>query len=1230
MAIGKRFTGIQSDITYQESQPVTLADLRDDDEFVKTTERFLESIGGGDNVTDLYQYFRGADWNLTDAINLGRSASNFTEQQKKDYNYLRTRFDNAEVGGVGPERRQLAIDATQEILSDPVNYASALMIPWSGGTSIAGRLAGGEAAKQSIKAATKQGIKETIKATVANTPGQVLKSPLTNKQLYGLLATEGMIYGGTHDYVNQSADLATYRREDRDYTQTAKVAALGGVLAPATVGAIKGATYTVPKFMKAVNEERIARIDNNENYIDNYGGKVKLVADVMDKGSKVLDIVKLTALPVRPTSLLKRKADIQEKKLSNQSQLFLNNASLKQLLKILKYDADEFFKAPKPGEQEILLPDYNQQLTKLWGNRKEQLFDIFKKYKLREHHSIFNKSKRTFRIFTKQVLSEQTDKDIAYFLRTNQTVKNVNGQQVKLDDNIIGAGKEIRNLLNNIFNEAVEVGLDPNKVINYFPRAWRIDKIKNNKDIFVKKIMKAENSSKESATELWEKLSTSNSIESNSTVGLSSRLKTERRLLNLKDEDFSDFLSNDVENVLLKYISESSSLITRTKLLGETTDDFVDKWINPIKNTGINLTTSEEIYLKYLYEVTTGQRGRINTSRRDFFNLIPTGRIGAGLNDFLTVTMQTSMLGLSSLTSLVEVGVPLLLGANYRVGLQGMKNATKDSISEFWNKQKQNFGVGDPNKDIRPANRQDLNAFMNSVNLGDEDRIQAIYGQAVGRKATKIQNAFFKTIGLHDLTRWLQLVGYDMGKNLVYKNLKTLVDNPSMNKNDKLFLQDSLAELGIDYTEGVQWINRGAKHTDDYYINNVRAAANRYTNEVVMNPTAASNQKPLIHSLATTKWAYGLLGYITAFSNGPLRKVVRNLTKNKSKLGAMSTARAATGALFMYHIGMLNYTIRTGGQNLKDLESGKLSEEDFYYRTLAYSGLLGPLEIPVRYEFAQRYESKIMAAIGSVTGPNVSDVIDYLTDFTQRGVLMETAFKRAPFVVALKSTHPEKYKEILKKAREFDKQANLGPQGAPEQPVKPLELSTGGLVSGPEVPDTKEDPADRVNPFTGSPYSDQMARLGLQDGGEVTNRIVEINNILKELGYSKEARAAKMGNIGVETGYTYDYQQKQKNGDGYGLYQLDFQRPFYNKYLESNKLQDSARNQIIFTHEVLQGNDKIMGMNTKDRQALQEAFKSKDVSFITQMFSEKYEKPGVPHLEKRIEEANRLYQLLEE
>ena len=45
---------------------------------------------------------------------------------------------------------------------------------------------------------------------------------------------------------------------------------------------------------------------------------------------------------------------------------------------------------------------------------------------------------------------------------------------------------------------------------------------------------------------------------------------------------------------------------------------------------------------------------------------------------------------------------------------------------------------------------------------------------------------------------------------------------------------------------------------------------------------------------------------------------------------------------------------------------------------------------------------------------------------------------------------------------------------------------TGGFISGPYVPQTKEDPADRINPFTGEPYQEQMDRLGFAEGGEKT------------------------------------------------------------------------------------------------------------------------------------------------
>jgi len=49
-------------------------------------------------------------------------------------------------------------------------------------------------------------------------------------------------------------------------------------------------------------------------------------------------------------------------------------------------------------------------------------------------------------------------------------------------------------------------------------------------------------------------------------------------------------------------------------------------------------------------------------------------------------------------------------------------------------------------------------------------------------------------------------------------------------------------------------------------------------------------------------------------------------------------------------------------------------------------------------------------------------------------------------------------------------------------------FSTGGLVTGTfDVPNTKEDPADRKDPNTGLPYSDQLDRLGLSQGGPLTS-----------------------------------------------------------------------------------------------------------------------------------------------
>ena len=110
-------------------------------------------------------------------------------------------------------------------------------------------------------------------------------------------------------------------------------------------------------------------------------------------------------------------------------------------------------------------------------------------------------------------------------------------------------------------------------------------------------------------------------------------------------------------------------------------------------------------------------------------------------------------------------------------------------------------------------------------------------------------------------------------------------------------------------------------------------------------------------------------------------------------------------------------------------------------------------------------------------------------------MLAETALRRIPFSVSLKSLHPETYDAWLKEARRLDKESILAPTGVEEKEPEIISsgknfFATGGLVEGKDdVPYTKENPADRVDPNTGKPYSDQMARLGLAEGGGDMTRV---------------------------------------------------------------------------------------------------------------------------------------------
>lgn len=119
------------------------------------------------------------------------------------------------------------------------------------------------------------------------------------------------------------------------------------------------------------------------------------------------------------------------------------------------------------------------------------------------------------------------------------------------------------------------------------------------------------------------------------------------------------------------------------------------------------------------------------------------------------------------------------------------------------------------------------------------------------------------------------------------------------------------------------------------------------------------------------------------------------------------------------------------------------------------------------------------------------------------------------------------------------------------------------------------------------------------------------------------AVSAIMGNIGVEAP-SFDYQTQQVGGNGYGLFQLDFLKPHYFKYLAREGKTDSSQSQIQFMISTLNGKDVgLIGIGTANK--VLKGLNSGNLTTATKVFMESWEKPGVPHFERRLAKANEIY-----
>jgi len=134
---------------------------------------------------------------------------------------------------------------------------------------------------------------------------------------------------------------------------------------------------------------------------------------------------------------------------------------------------------------------------------------------------------------------------------------------------------------------------------------------------------------------------------------------------------------------------------------------------------------------------------------------------------------------------------------------------------------------------------------------------------------------------------------------------------------------------------------------------------------------------------------------------------------------------------------------------------------------------------------------------------------------------------------------------------------------------------------------------------------------------------VQVAKLLKPL-FPKVGVAAIMGNIDVETRGTFDYKTKQVGGGGYGLFQFDgVLKTKYDSWRAESKLQDSAESQIRFAKALLTTHSDVLGAGNVKK--INDALKGYKLDKATEVFCNLFERPGVPHLDRRKAAAQRCF-----
>jgi len=1104
-------------------------------------DNFIDQILSGTLATDDWKEFmRDEDWRITSVIDRNMALKDAPEDVKQAYKRVRENWERADVEGYG-EWVEAITDMGLDAVGDPVNLAMLLAIPFTGGGSAATAALAKEGAKKSAMQTIKRmavsptttgvveggvwgGVDDYNRQNIEVATG--MRNEFSNSDFamsIGVGSLAGGLFGKAFGYFGNSRNAAKVERDivpdnkalDK---QTNNIAANDDEIAE---NVLEGSLPQSQEVMDAVSEIvnrlplRSATFQNNvlnetrgfplDFDVDDFADVDEVAKDLAEK----LGGGEYTAEEIADTI---RQALVAAKR-GNVSGEQLSDFVTARISRDVDTPAGETLPAapdPSPG-QEVARPIQNKLLFKIGrlanklnstilAGKATDLISPYAKYsptaaKLQRLLRYDSSLKLTGSLTPDETLGRDyfetlkenygtfvTDFKRAYdpilVAAKGDTRQDMDDMVISalrggvLPDDAPDAVKAIVPKLRKLFDDRAEALFMEEAPANYVPRMWKRSVIESREVEFKQLLMNEGYSSDEANGIIDSMLGKVENVGVIDSAGTGDTVFLMPRVLDKIADDnvYADFLENDLNKIVHEYGIQSARRISKLNVLGvRNKRDFQEIWIprieEELREAGLKRDPLMEQVGKDIgavYSSITGEGVQ---------------RYGTGLqtaSDVYTMTTRMATLPLATLSSLTEIFINISK-AGFRNSFKGFAGAMNEGFDTIAVKSKNLLSDAGLTEPEIWREMQELGIAMDQAAGDVADRLG---GEAIANSAIrKLNNGFFRANMLDQWTKFVQMTSYISGKNMITDNITEIAAARGTKDSRRILRKKKeLRELGVDIDQAMNWFDGGMK-ADDAFNKEIQRGAGRYTNEVILNPEAASGLKPLLHSNPKTSVLFQLMGYPAAFTNtilkGAARKMIEDPTGN--------VPRTLAAGVIMTEVARFNNWARSGGRSEEE------GENPYAAAIMRWGGGGTYLDMFRRAQFAAK-DNYALAVPLSVLGPAAQDV----TQLIQYRGPVEFAARKSPGFGAFEAVFGKEFRDnYTSAARRMDKVIQDMFSG--EDPSR-LKFRKGGEVL---VPNAPEEPDERIDRMTGLPYDqqaggafiDEEERMGFAFGSTVSRYV---------------------------------------------------------------------------------------------------------------------------------------------